>query len=309
MTEINKEFHDINEEFHDAEEECISDDKIINFDINKNIIHCIDTNKYLLKLSVKEFVLESEPWIYNRKIDDEKVKELREQVKVFDNETSPVWTVSIIYDKYINKKKDEPPKYLKILDGQHRWKVLEEMINNSEIDENKEIYAVCYCIDYCEGKNRNMATELFKKINNNTPLCVDDIPDTRIQELVDRIIADKVLNPKKEGIKVGIANESAREPAIHKKELFNILNTHAKNFNHLSIDEVIVNIRLIRNKIMMAGYEKIYHKSQTHLDYFLKAKSIDFWLGLKSSKPKKNTCGYSPEHWVLYINNPQEFGK
>ena len=40
---------------------------------------------YLLKFSVKEFVMESEPWIYNRKIDDEKVKELREQIKVFDN--------------------------------------------------------------------------------------------------------------------------------------------------------------------------------------------------------------------------------
>jgi len=50
----------------------------------------------------------------------------------------------------------------------------------------------------------------------------------------------------------------AHEPAIHKKELFNILNTHAKNFSHLSIDEVIVNIRLIRNKIMMTGYKDKY---------------------------------------------------
>ena len=291
------------EEFYDAEEH-ISDDKIVKFDITKNIIYGIDKNKYLLKFSVKEFVMESEPWIYNRKIDDEKVKELREQVKVFDNETSPVWTVSIIYDKYTHQKKDEPLKYLKILDGQHRWKVLQEMITDGEIDENKEIYAMCYCIDYCEEKNRNIATELFKKINNNTPLCLDDIPDTRIQEIIDRIIADEVLNPKKEGIKVGIANMKAHEPAIHKKELFNILNKHAKNFSHLSIDEVIVNIRLIRNKIMMAGYEKIYYKCPTNTKYFEKAKSTDFWLGLKSSKK-----GYSPEHWVLYINNPQEFGK
>ena len=299
---------EINEDFHDAEE-YISDDKIVNFDITKNIIHGIDTNKYLLKFSVKEFVLESVPWDYNRNIDDEKVNELREQVKVFDNKTSPVWTVSIIFDKYTHKKKDEPPKYLKILDGQHRWKVLDIMIRNSEIDENKEIYAMCYCIDYCEGKNRNIATELFKKINNNTPLCLEDIPDTRIQEIVDRIIADEVLNPKKEGIKVGNYQSTAHEPAIHKKELFNILNTHSKNFSHLSIDEVIVNIRLIRNKIMMAGYEKIYHKSEKHLNYFQKAKSTDFWLGLKSSKPKKNTCGYSPEQWVLYISNPHEFDK
>tara|TARA_B110000483_G_scaffold202799_1_gene244661 strand:- start:32 stop:949 length:918 start_codon:yes stop_codon:yes gene_type:complete len=297
------------EEYYDAKEEFISDDKIVKFDITKNIIYGIDAKKYLLKFSVKEFVMESEPWDYNRKIDDEKVKEIKEQVKVFDNETSPVWTVSLIFDKYTHVKKDELPKYLKILDGQHRWKVLCEMITSGEIDENKEIYAMCYCIDYCEGKNRNIATELFKKINNNTPLCIDDIPDTRVQEIIDRIIADEVLNPKKEGIKEGNANMKAHEPAIHKKELFNILNTHAKNFSHLSIDEVIVNIRLIRNKIMMAGYEKIYNKCEKHANYFEKAKSTDFWLGLKSSKPKKQTRGYSPEHWVLYINNPQEFGK
>lgn len=293
------------EEYYDAEEEFISDDKIVKFDITKNIIYGIDKNKYLLKFSVKEFVMESEPWIYNRKIDDEKVKEIKEQVKVFNNETSPVWNVSLIFDKYTHQKKDEISKYLKILDGQHRWKVLEEMIGNNEIDENKEIYAMCYCIDYCEGKNKHISTELFKKINNNTPLCVDDIPDTRVQEIIDKIIEDKVLNPKKEGIKVG-DNKTAREPAIHKKELFNILNKHAKNFSHLSIDEVIVNIRLIRNKIMMAGYEKIYHKCPTNTKYFEKAKSTDFWLGLKSAKKGK---GYSPEHWVLYINNPQEFCK
>lgn len=292
------------EEYYDAEEH-ISDDKIVKFDITKNIIYGIDAKKYLLKFSVKEFVMESEPWDYNRKIDDEKVKEIKEQVKVFDNETSPVWTVSLIFDKYTHVKKDELPKNLKILDGQHRWKVLVEMITDGEIDENKEIYAMCYCIDYCEGKNRNIATELFKKINNNTPLCLDDIPDTRVQEIIDRIIADEVLNPKKEGIKEGKC-KTAHEPAIHKKELFNILNTHAKNFSHLSIDEVIVNIRLIRNKIMMAGYEKIYRKCEKYIEYFEKAKSTDFWLGLKSAKKGK---GYSPEHWVLYINNPQEFGK
>ena len=299
---------EIVEEFHDAQES-ISDDKIIKFDITKNILYGIDKNKYFLKFSVKEFVTESEPWDYNRKIDDEKVNELKEQVKVFDNKTSPVWTVSIIFDKYTHQKKDEFPKYLKILDGQHRWKVLKEMISNNEIDENKEIYAVCYCIDFCEGKNRNIATELFKKINNNTPLCLEDIPDIRIQEIVDRIIVDEILNPKKEGIKVGNYQSTAHEPAIHTKELFNILNTHSKNFSHLSQVEIIVNIRLIRNKIMMAGYEKIYHKSEKHLNYFLKAKSTDFWLGLKSSKPKKQTCGYSPEHWVLFISNPHEFGK
>ena len=56
-------------------------------------------------------------------------------------------------------------------------------------------------------------------------------------------------------------NSKAREPAIHKKELFNIINAHSKSFSNLSIDEVIVNIRLLRNKIMLADYKNIYRKN------------------------------------------------
>ena len=47
------------EEYYDAEE-CISDDKIVKFDITKNIIYGIDKYKYLLKFSVKEFVMTPE---------------------------------------------------------------------------------------------------------------------------------------------------------------------------------------------------------------------------------------------------------
>ena len=47
----------------------------------------------------------------------------------------------------------------------------------------------------------------------------------------------------------------------------------------------------------------IYRKNEKYLENYEKAKGIDFWLGLKSSKK------YSPEQWVLFINNPNEFCK
>ena len=144
---------------------------------------------------------------------------------------------------------------------------------------------------------------MFKKINNNTPLCIDDIPNTLIQELLDKIIEDNELNPNKEGIKVGNGQSTSHEPAIHKKELFNILNTHSKSFSHLSQDEIIVNLRLIKNRIMLKDFKEIYHKCDTNEKRYEKAESVDFWLGLKSSKK------FSPEQWVLFISKPQEFGK
>lgn len=290
------------EVFQDAEE-FISDDKICEFDIQKYIVYKINDNQCLIKLNAKEFAVECDPWVYNRKINPEKVEELKEQFKVFDKKTSPIWTVSLVFDKYTPKPKDSTKKYLKILDGQHRWQAVINLLFNNEMDQNYEIFATCYFIDYCDNKNTNITTELFKKINNNTPLSMDDIPDTRIQELVDKIIQDKELNPNKEGIKVGNTQNTAREPAIHKKELFNILNVHSKSFSHLSQDEIIVNLRLIKNRIMLKDLKDIYHKSERNEERYIKAKSVDFWLGLKSSKK------FSPEQWVLFISNPNEFGK
>jgi len=288
--------------FQDAEE-FISDDKICEFDIQKYIVYKINDNQCLIKLNAKEFAVECDSWLYNRNIYPEKVEELKEQFKVFDKKTSPIWTVSLVFDKYTPKPKDSTKKYLKILDGQHRWQAVINLLFNNEMDPNYEIFATCYFIDYCDNKNTNITTELFKKINNNTPLSMDDIPDTRIQELVDKIILDKELNPNKEGIKVGNTQNTAREPAIHKKELFNILNVHSKSFSHLSQDEIIVNLRLIKNRIMLKDLKDIYHKSERNEERYIKAKSVDFWLGLKSSKK------FSPEQWVLFISNPQEFGK
>ena len=288
------------EEFHDAQENNYND-KV--FDIERYILHKINKNQCLIKLTVKEFAKFCEPWMYNRKINPEKVKELKEQFKVFDFKTSPVWNVSLVFDKYTHKPNDNIPKYIKILDGQHRWQSVKDLIYNCEIDINYELYGTCYIIDYCEDKNTHITTELFKKINNNTPLSINDIPDSRIQELVEKIIEDKELNPNKDGIIVRKNQSTCQEPRIHKKELFNIINPYSKSFSHLSQDEIIVNLRLIKNRIMLKEFKDIYHKCDKNLERYNKAEELDFWLGLKSSKK------YSPEQWVLFISNPQEFGK
>ena len=61
------------------------------------------------------------------------------------------------------------------------------------------------------------------------------------------------------------------------------------------------NIKLLSPYI--DNIKNIYRKNEKYLENYEKAKGIDFWLGLKSSKK------YSPEQWVLFINNPNEFCK
>lgn len=290
----------MSEEFHDAQE-YISDDKIKEFDITTKIICKIDKYTSIIKLTAKELVQESDTWIYNRKINEQKVEELKKEIKNNDNNIKPIWNISVIYDKYGTS--DDCPKNLKIIDGQHRWKAIYELLYNSEISEDYEIYANCYVIKHCEGKNKNIATELFKKINNNMPLNIEDIPDTKVQDIIDKIIDDNTLNPNKEGIKVKDAQKKSHEPAIHKQELFHIFNKHKEIISTLSIDNIIENLKIIVNKISITNYSNIYRKSDKNLKRFQKAKSVNFWLGLKSSEK------YAPEKWILYINNPSEFGK
>jgi hypothetical protein len=290
----------MSEEFHDAQE-YISDDKIKEFDINTKIICKIDKYTFIIKLTAKELVQESDTWVYNRKINEQKVEELKKEIKNNDNNIKPIWNISVIYDKYGTS--DDCPKNLKIIDGQHRWKAIYELLYNSEISEDYEIYANCYFMKHCEGKNKNIATELFKKINNNMPLNIEDIPDTKVQDIIDKIIDDNTLNPNKEGIKVKDAQKKSHEPAIHKQELFHIFNKHKEIISTLSIDNIIENLKIIVNKISITNYSNIYRKSDKNLKRFQKAKSVNFWLGLKSSEK------YAPEKWILYINNPSEFGK
>ena len=296
----------MSEEFHDAEE-TLSDDKITRFDIKSKIMVKIDDNRYIIKLTIKELIQESKIWLYNRQLISAKVEELKKEMldDTIPSSSTPILMIRVIYDEEI-KSNDDYPKCLHIIDGQHRVQAVRELFDNSEINPEQEIFSECYFINNCETKNKNIATELFKKTNSNMPFNNEDIPDTRIQDLIEKIIYDERLNPNVQGIRIKNEQNTSHEPFIHKKELFHIFNKNRDSFSNLSLDDIITNLKIISNKISIKEFKDIYKKKEDvdkKLKKYKKAKSIDFWLGLKSSEK------YSPEKWILYINNPQEFGK
>ena len=269
------------------------------FNINDKIIYKIDDFKNIIKITAVEFVQDTSIWIYNRRIDLEKIKELKEQIQVFDKNSSPVWNISLIYDELSHKN-----ILLYVIDGQHRREVVRELLKEGKINEDFEIICTTYNINHCQTINKNVATELFKKINNNLPLDLNDIPDTFVQDIIEKIINDNELNPSKKGIKIQITNgddSTAHEPRIHKQQLFRLFNDNIESFKNLSIDEIVSNLRLIKKKICYNPSEDIYVKTERHNDKYHMAKSINFWLGLKSSKK------YSPNEWIKYITKPHDF--
>jgi hypothetical protein len=242
---------------------------------------------------------------------DENVADLKAKYLLYDKVYSPLWNISIIYDE---ESKERVKLY--ILDGQHRREVLRQLLQEGKVDENMDILCTIYNIKDCQGSNKKISTELFKKINNNLPLDLKDIPDTFVQDVVDRIIIDPVLNPKRyikliEKVNPDKKNKekfTAREPKIHKRELYHILNEHLVYYKDLSIDDVIANLRIIVTKIKYEDCENIYDCTNDTIrkiqeDRYDKAKDNDFWLGLKSS------AKYNPEMIIKSIADPSKFYK
>lgn len=284
--------------FYDAEE----DFGPIKLCLQNKIVYKYDDFKCIAVLKAKEFVRDTRPWIYNRKLNPDNITELKAKYLLYDKVYSPLWNISIIYDE----TSDDIVK-LYILDGQHRREVLKELLQEGKIDKDVDITCTIYNINDCQGANKNIATELFKKINNNLPLDLKDIPDTFVQDVVDRIITDKVLNPKN-SIKIIDTNDEksfAHEPRIHKRELYHKFNEHLVYYKDLSIDDVISNLRIIVTKIRFEDCEKIYNykvadKGRERYEKYEKAKAMDFWLGLKTS------VKYNPEVLIKSIADPSK---
>ena len=53
--------------------------------------------------------------------------------------STPILMISVIYDEEI-KSNDDYPKCLHIIDGQHRVQAIRELLDNSEINPEQEIF-------------------------------------------------------------------------------------------------------------------------------------------------------------------------
>ena len=268
------------------------------FNIKDKIIYKIDNTKCFIKIKAIEFIYYCNNWIYNRPKNLEKIKELKEK---FNKKTSPVWNISLIYDETSNKD-----FLLYIIDGQHRREVVKELLIEEKIDKDFDIYCTVYNINHCETINSDIATELFKNINNNLPLDLTQIADNFVKNIIEKIINNNELNPGKKGIKTMATKDDikecvAHEPRIHKGQLIRLFTDNKELFKHLEVDDIIKNLIIIKNKICYEDYNKIYGNTKKYTEKHIFSKNIDFWLGLKSSKK------YSPDIWIKYITKPHEF--
>ena len=257
------------------------------------ILDNFNENIKLLKITFKDFAENYYSNLYfNRKINEDKVAELYEILA--NNKYQIPWTCHSINDIKNNKKQ--------LIDGQHRHEAIIKYLDKSESSKshkNNYIYMWEYVIDDINNHNSNKyALDLFKKLNNNSPLTEDDMPKNKIVEVLIQLKKDKNL---KAGIGIDNKHKSCNSPKIHEKELFELLNKHEYLFSSISVETIISNINQINTIISLLPIETLYKNKKAITDKEQKTKekanTLDFYLGIKDS-------AIPPAYWIKYLIDP-----
>jgi hypothetical protein len=258
----------------------------------------LDKFRENIKLVKIDFVTFSKNYFsnlyFNRKINDEKVNELYE-ILVMNNYELP-WTCHVLMDRTSNKRQ--------IIDGQHRYEAIckyLEVCDKIDMD-NKYIYVWEYEVNDMRNKEDNKyALDIYRKLNNNTPLTEEDMPKNKIVELLMLLRGQTII---KNGIGYDDKHKTCHSPKIHEKELFELLNKHEYLIQSMSISEIISNIYKINAILSGKTKEEMYKNKRGMIGIkeqkiYDKAVELLFYLGIKD-------CMYSPSYWIKYINNPND---
>ena len=156
----------------------------------------------------KKLVPNIQNWVYNRKVDSKHVDAI---LKNLNDMNSPylIGSIKLIRDKATNS--------LTLLDGQHRVLALAKF--------NK------YYIEI---------HELFIKANNNKNVTIDDMPEKKIIDLIDKMIEIWPKNIKTRD------DRGAYKPNITKKELYDALVSHIKKTPSLKVKSTQVILKSIK---------------------------------------------------------------
>lgn len=270
-----------------------ADENVESFDIYKKCITKKDDKTLLVELSFRDLLNYSKSWNFNRKIVEDKTSELYDTLCI---DYDIPWTLHAIYDTSIKNNL----KNILILDGQHRKKAIEYYIQNHDIEMkcDRKVWVWLYIMEHSEANNSSVALELFKKINNNRQIEMDEYPNLFVIDLVKHICNNNVLI---KGIKTNEANNTSHVPYIHQKELNTFFNENIQYLTNMSYEEIINNILHINNILSLKSYEQLYGKQSSFHMKHKRAVEIQFFLNLgKKSK-------YPIKYWIQYIKNIKDF--
>ena len=284
------------------------------FDITDKIIDKIDNNKFLIKITFREFMVYADAIRFQRQFEESKIDEL--YTSIVEGYTIP-FTIDAIYDKTCEVGDNN----IKIINGNHRHKAICKYITDHDDRFNCEykVYIWIYVVDDCEDTNAKQSIELYKKINNHLPFKEPiniDITD-RAQKFCNKLCSTETKRnfPFLKGIRKTVRGETCHQPNINIHEVSKLLiinNEIIERFlskysdyeTNLIITEnilndFVMNIKIINHQLFLKKYDGLYsgNKLAENRIYFDKAVEIGFFLNQKNSK-------YPKEEWIKFLCDP-----
>ena len=221
-------------------------------------------------------------WAYNRKVDMKHVDNL------FSHLTEMKHPHLIGSLKLV---RDTATDTLTLLDGQHRvMAMLKLMQHDPHVKMDVEVDV--YNIANIETSDIELQ-ELFLKANNNRNVLVDDLPEKKVIEIINKMIEIWPQNIKTKDDKGAIKpNVTKKELYEHLKQRFNACPALCKK----TPQEVLKSIVNINLQLRLKPLKELFGReapSKRKVSMYERAKKHDFFLNLD--------CKYNLEKWVQML--------
>lgn len=218
-------------------------------------------------------------WAYNRKVDMKHVDTIFGHLKDMKH-PHLIGSLKLVRDT----EKDT----LTLLDGQHRvMALLRLMEEDAQISLDIEVDV--YNIANIEKSDIELH-ELFLKANNNKNVIVDDLPEKKVIEVINKMIEIWPANIKTKD------DVGAYKPNVTKRELYHCLKARFSKNDALCKKSVVEILKLIINMNLVLRLKPLKDlfgreaPSKKKIAMYERALKHDFFLNLD--------CKYSLEKWV-----------
>lgn len=244
---------------------------------------------YYYMVSVSEVASFLETWCFNRPINDDHLKKLKQEV-LSQNHKHFMGSTQVIRDK---------SKNYRVINGQHRLKAIHEIMKEDfDMKFDMKIMIELYDLDIEDILDYNMSEEnnnkiemLFKNANNSLFLKPEDDREIFCKKIIMEMKKDPVLSK-------GFLDKSktTRKPRISSKDMFELFKLNFINNKSMSISDIILRVKELNNDFRLMNQEKFFGRKKVadlKLRQYETAKEIGFFLNLDSK--------YTPETWIRMI--------
>ncbi len=256
--------------------------KILNNPISK-LNNCCD----IYKLSSKDIVQINRRWSFNRQVNVKHYSNISNDLEQMKNKHL-MGTIKLVIDNNYN---------IKIIDGQHRIKAIEEdLLNNpnSNFDHLCEVYKVTD-VNY----DREIL-DLFKNANKNLNVKNSDIPCKILIDTIDKLKKDYPKCIKGDNDISSSNTTKVNRPNVTTKELYTIIQS-SNIISEYNLDENKLYNKIKKYNLSIGSSwtikELCGNDNQTSQNVYKKAKQYQFYLGLKRIK------GDLANDWIYNIKN------